>query len=71
MVGDRRMRDASHLESNNVNSYINSISMDTGMSFYNQRGDKMTDKIIPILVTHAILSWIVIIGLMFTIASMK
>ena len=31
----------------------------------------MNDKIIPILVTHAILSWVVIIGLMLTIVSMK
>lgn len=31
----------------------------------------MNDKTIPILVTHVILSWVVIIGLMLTIASMK
>ena len=33
------MRSASRLESNSVNNYINNISVDTGTSFYNQRGD--------------------------------
>ena len=33
------MRDASQLEADSVNSYISSISVDTGMRFYNQRGD--------------------------------
>lgn len=31
------MRDASRLESNSVNGYISSISVDTGMRFYDQR----------------------------------
>lgn len=34
------MRNASRLESNSVNNYINNISVDTGTSFYNQRGDR-------------------------------
>ena len=34
------MRNASRLESNSVNNYINNISVDTGTSFYNKRGDR-------------------------------
>ena len=35
------MRDATELEVNSINDYINRISVDTGMNFHNRRGDKM------------------------------
>ena len=34
------MRDATELEANNVNDYINRISVDTGVNFHNLRGER-------------------------------
>ena len=34
------MRDATELEANNVNDYINRISVDTGVNFHNLRGGR-------------------------------
>lgn len=46
------MRDASHLESDSVNSYISGISVDTGTSFYVQRGDRMIRIIKMLFCNH-------------------
>ena len=32
------MRDATELEANSVNDYVNRISIDTGVNFFNRRG---------------------------------
>lgn len=53
--GDGKMRDASHLESNSVNSYVNNISVDTGTSFYDQRGYRKINQITEPKIGHWIL----------------
>lgn len=34
------MRDATELEVNSINDYINRISVDTDVNFYNRRGER-------------------------------
>ena len=34
------MRDATELEANGVNDYVNRISVDTGVNFHNRRGER-------------------------------
>lgn len=34
------MRDATELEANSINDYVNRISVDTGVNFHNRRGER-------------------------------